>query len=153
MAGQVHMQRSSWRYQRGTTLWELAALEAVSGNGTLLAQPIPPPPHPTPCSDVAIETGRTSPRTRHSRQINMKTLRPTQDHMVKFTTVRSPERRRHQKHRNLDPHISKRTNMPGISCKAVLHKVVPHNYLTCFVSRLSSSHRDHHRSYFCSYVV
>ena len=53
------------------------------------------PPHPTPCSDVAIETGRTSPRTRHSRQINMKTLRPTQDHMVKFTTVRSPERRRH----------------------------------------------------------
>ena len=63
---------------------------------TLLAHPIPP--HPTPCSDVAIETGRTSPRTRHSRQINMKTLRPTQDHMVKFTTVRSPERCRHQKH-------------------------------------------------------
>ena len=29
----------------------------------------------------------------------MKTLRPTQDHMVKFTTVRSPERRRHHKQR------------------------------------------------------
>ena len=64
----------------------------------VISPPHPPPPHPTPCSDAAIETGRTSPRTRHSRQINMKTLRPTQDHMVKFTTVRSPERRRHHKH-------------------------------------------------------
>ena len=84
----------------------------------VICPPHPPPPHPTPCSDVAIETERTSPRTRHSRQIkrqiNMNTLRPNQDHMVKFTTVRSPERRRHLKHSRLE---NPRTGYGGLNRK------------------------------------